>query len=90
MGRRVYVGDRVRLASGREGIVVDVTTWRDRIDEMSDVEARAFCERCRLDVGMDYKDTWCQVFVRVAPGKRGVVVVQGHGLEILEGRADVG
>jgi hypothetical protein len=60
----IYVGDKVRTPHG-DGIVEEVYTWRDKVIDMSDAEAREFCDQCQRNVGWNYKNTWAEVFVSV-------------------------
>ena len=60
-----------------------VTTWRDRIVEMSEYEAVEFCATAKREVGLNYREDWVELLVTVG---RGVLQLQARNVEILEGR----
>lgn len=78
----IFVGDRVKTVHG-EGVVEDVTTWRDRIGGMSDPEARDFCDQCFRSVGVDYKEKWAEIAVAIGGRMRKYLPDQ---VTVLEGR----
>lgn len=82
MVRRFYKGDKVRTEWG-DGIVKKVTTWRDRIVDMSDAEAYEFCSVCKHQVGLGFREEWVELLVSV--GKR-MKKLQAGTVELLEGR----
>ena len=78
----IFVGDKVKTVHGI-GIVEEVYTWRDKVIEMSDPQAREFCDQCQRNVGLDYKNIWAEVFVSV--GGRIRTYLAPH-IEVLKGR----
>jgi hypothetical protein len=78
----IFVGDRVHTPDG-EGFVEEFMTWRDRILEMGDVEAREFTEQCRMENGPEFKQTWGRVLVRVSGRARRYSLQQ---ITVIEGR----
>lgn len=83
MARRIYIGDKVRTPHG-DGIVHRVVTWRDKIVEMHhDFEAIEFSDRCRREVGLNFKEDWSKVTVAVNNKLR---TYQSSQIEVLEGR----
>lgn len=78
----IFVGDRVRTPRG-EGYVEDVLTWRDRILEMDDAEAREFTESCRAENGTNFRETWGRVLVRIGERTRRFTLQQ---ITVIEGR----
>ncbi len=78
----IFVGDKVETPNGL-GYVERVTTWRDRVIEMSDYEAKEFSQSCKTEAGLDYRETWAQVMVRI--GKRRSVFF-AHQIKVKEGR----
>jgi hypothetical protein len=81
----LFVGDRVRTPDG-EGFVEEVSTWRDRIVEMTDAEAREFSALCRRTHGPAYQTEWVEVIVRVGNRARRY---DAKAVTVLEGRDDV-
>jgi hypothetical protein len=80
--RIIWIGDEVEVPAGR-GVVAAVETWRSKVDGMSEVKAKAFCEQCRREVGVDFRHTWGIVLVEVAGKPRwypiaSVRVVRGR------------
>lgn len=82
MDNRFFIGDTVRTVAGM-GTVRNVTTWRDRIIDMSDAEATEFCAQCKAQVGIDFRDKWVELLVAV--GGR-LITVQAGKVELLKGR----
>ena len=82
MDRKIFVGDKVSTPWG-EGYVRDARSWREVIDDMDDYEALEFSERCRVEVGPDYKEKWVEIFVEVQGLRRKML---GSQVEVLEGR----
>ena len=60
-----------------------MTTWRDRIEDMSEPEAYEFCAKCKLQVGLNFRDDWVELLVAIG---RSLVRVQAKDVELLEGR----
>jgi hypothetical protein len=85
MVERFFRGDKVRTKIG-VGIVQDVVTWRDVIIEMSEYEANDFCARCKTDVGVNFREDWVQLLVKI--GGR-YEKVQAITVKLLEGRDGV-
>lgn len=82
----LYVGDKVRTPDG-VGYVEEFTSWRDRILEMSDAEAKEFTEQCRMECGPEYKEAWGRVTVRVEQRARRYPLAQ---ITVIEGRDGIG
>ena len=78
----IFVGDRVKTVHG-EGIVDDVNTWRDRVVEMTEPEAKEFCDQCYRNEGVDYRETWAEVFVIIGGRVRRYLASE---VEVLESR----
>jgi hypothetical protein len=78
----IFVGDKVRTPDGI-GIVEDINTWREKIVEMNNEQAVEFCDQCSRAVGLDYKETWAEVFVTIGGIRRQYLP---RDIEILEGR----
>jgi len=84
VARRIFIGDKVKTIWG-VGIVHDARSWRERISEMNDFEAREFSDRCRVEVGKNYKEDWVELLVAVGGMKRRCL---GTQVTVLEGRDD--
>lgn|GEM_PF-2992556 len=84
MARTIFIGDKVRTVWG-VGIVHDARSWRETITDMNDYEAREFSDRCQVEVGRDYQETWVELLVLVKGMKRRVL---GHMVTVMEGRDD--
>lgn len=84
MSREVYIGDVVRTKEG-VGIVRDIRTWRDCIEEMEDWQATNFSLECHARVGPEYREDWIELLVVV---DRKSVRCQWTDVEVLEGRDD--
>lgn len=82
MARKIFIGDKVKTPWGI-GYVHDARSWRDKIIEMADFEAREFSNRCRIEVGSGYIEDWVELLVVVGPMKRRVL---GTQVTVLEGR----
>lgn len=80
----IFVGDKVKTIHGK-GIVEDVNTWRDKVVDMTKPEAAEFCDECFRNVGLDYRDTWAEVFVAVGGRIRRYLA---RDITVLEGRDD--
>ena len=78
----IFVGDIVRTSYG-VGAVDDVNTWRDKISEMGNMQAKDFSDRCRQEAGLEYQKTWAEVFVRI--GGR-IYRCLAHQITVIEGR----
>lgn len=78
----LFVGDLVRTPDG-DGYVEEVVRWRDRLIELSDLEAREFSGDCRLECGPEYQERWGLVRVRVRGTSRQYRLVN---ITVLEGR----
>lgn len=78
----IFVGDKVKVPHG-VGVVEDVNTWRDMVVNMTEPEAKEFCDQCFRNVGLNYRDTWAEVFVSVTGRIRRYLVGQ---VEVLETR----
>jgi len=79
---RFYIGDLVKTVYGI-GRITKVSTWRDRLIELEEYEVEHFCEVCKSQVGIEFKDKWIALIVAVN-GKS--VEVQAQTVELLEGR----
>jgi hypothetical protein len=84
MAERFYIGDLVRTVHGI-GRVSKVSTWRDRLLELEEYEVDHFCDTCKSQVGVDFKDKWIELIVSVN-GK--TVEVQAQTVVLLEGRSN--
>jgi len=82
----LYVGDKVQTPDG-VGYVEEFTSWRDRILEMIDAEAKEFTEQCRMECGPEYKTAWGRVIVRVGQRARRYTLAQ---VTVIEGRDGIG
>jgi hypothetical protein len=82
----LYVGDKVQTPDG-VGYVEEFTSWRDRILEMIDAEAKEFTEQCRMECGPEYKTVWGRVTVRVGQQARRYPLAQ---VTVIEGRDGIG
>jgi hypothetical protein len=51
--------------------------------DMDDYEAREFSERCKSEVGINYKNEWVEILVLVNGNQRRLM---GHHVTIVEGR----
>jgi len=86
MDRNIYIGDKVRTNQG-DGFVEDARTWRDVIVEMNDYEAAEFSNRCKVEVGLNFKEDWVEVAVRVKGRVRrflskDIQILQGRDLDV--------
>ncbi len=79
---KIYIGDRVSTPDG-EGFVEEFWSWRDRLIEMSDVEAREFSEQCRMECGPEFRTRWGRVMVRVGARAKRYTLAQ---ISVTEGR----
>jgi len=84
VARKIFIGDKVETAWG-VGIVHDARSWREAIVGMDDYEAVEFSDKCKVEVGIDYKDVWVELLVVVRGMKRRVL---GTQVVVLEGRDD--
>lgn len=82
--RSVYIGDQVQTPDG-VGFVEDVITWRDRVLELDEYEAREFSDECRRSHGQYYRAEWVRVVVRFKQGARGY---DGKCVTVIKGRDD--
>lgn len=82
MARTIFIGDKVKTVWG-VGMVHDARSWRERISDMNDYEAREFSDQCRIEAGHGYKEDWVELLVLVNGMKRRVL---GHQVTVLEGR----
>ncbi len=83
MQREIYIGDVVRTEHG-VGVVRDVRTWRDKIEEMEDDwQAQEFSAKCLTEVGKEYREKWVEILV-VVDGKP--IRFQWSDVEVMEGR----
>jgi len=78
----IFIGDKVHTPDG-DGYVEEVVTWRDRLVELSDMEAREFAVDCRRESGPEYQQTWGRVLVRVGTKVRRYPMVK---ITVMEGR----
>ncbi len=67
MSREIYIGDVIRTKDG-VGVVRDVRTWRDRIEDMEDWQAAEFSSTCNSAVGPGFREEWIELLV-VIDGK---------------------
>ena len=81
----ICMGDRVNTPDG-DGYVEEVVLWRDRLLELTDVEAREFAEQCRRESGPDYQKEWGRVLVRIGSRARRYTLAQ---VKVMEGRDEV-
>jgi len=82
MARSIFKGDRVRTPFG-DGIIVDAQSWREKLLDMSDAEAREFSDQCRVEVGLNFMEEWVELLVKTKHGMRRML---GHQVTVLEGR----
>lgn len=82
MVKRFFVGDKVRTKRGI-GLVREVRTWRDVLVELRDHEVPDFCSRCKLDVGINFKDDWIELMVEIG---NIIIKTQAKNVELVEGR----
>lgn len=86
MVRKIFIGDKVKTPNG-VGYVSAVKTWRDKIVSFDhDFEAIEFSDRCKREVGLNFKEDWVQVSVRFLNG--AMALFQSSQIEVLEGRDD--
>lgn len=80
---RFFVGDKVWTRRG-VGRVVRVITWRDAISEFeNDFEAEEFCSKCKVEVGINFREDWVKLMVDIGGVSRPF---QAIGVKLLEGR----
>jgi len=82
MVKRYFRGDKVKTNRGI-GRVHKVVTWRDRIVDMTDAEAKEFSATCRLRVGQYFREDWVELLVAIG---KTLVRVQAKDVELIEGR----
>jgi hypothetical protein len=82
MDRDIFMGDKVETPIG-VGYVEDAQSWREKIRGMKYWQAREFSDRCRIDVGDDFKEKWIEVIVKI---KGRLHRFLRHQVTILEGR----
>lgn len=81
---RFYVGDLIKTVHGT-GRVSKVTNWRDRLLELEEYEVEHFCEVCKAQVGIEFKDKWVELTV-IVNGRH--IEVQAQTVVLLEGRGN--
>ena len=81
-----FIGDYVRTPRGN-GYITKVTTWRDRIVELSDHDAIEFSDHCFRLCGVDYKESWLELDVDI--GDR-IVILERKDVELIDGRGSKG
>jgi RNA polymerase subunit RPABC4/transcription elongation factor Spt4 len=81
---RFYIGDLVKTVYG-VGRVAKVSTWRDRLLELEEYEIEHFCEVCKSQVGINFKEKWIELIVIV---NSKPVEVQAQTVVLLEGRGN--
>lgn len=83
MADRLFIGEKVQTNRG-EGIVYSVTTWRDLITECeNDFDADAFCAECKAQVGINFREDWCEVVVSIGRERH---TFQAKDIKLVESR----
>jgi hypothetical protein len=89
----VYCGDRVTFTvdatEAHEGVVEAVELWRDCIEGLREVEARAFTARVDRDMAPHGgRARWARVLVRAGTGR--AYLVEAPRFVVVESRAGLG
>lgn len=80
--RKIFVGDLVRTPAG-DGYVEDAQSWREKIVDMGEWEAKEFSDRCRVESGLNYQEDWVEILVKVGGHYKRYL---GHQIQVLESR----
>lgn len=80
--RKIFIGDKVKTRWG-VGVVDDATSWREAIMGLNGLETRALSDRCKVEAGINYKEEWVELIVRIGDKRHREL---GHRVEVLESR----
>jgi len=85
--RDIWIGDKVQVPTGI-GVVLEVVTWRSKVEGMRESEARAFCDQCSREVGVDYRKKWGEVLVKVGEAVKWHAIATVKVIEGRDGKTD--